>query len=60
MSPEMSGVLDRRPVPEATSRLRSGAPAAGFVKSALIVVGVGFLGIVVVLPIAAVLVEAFS
>jgi sulfate transport system permease protein len=59
ISPEMSGVLDRRSVPEATSRLRSRARAEGLVKSALIVVGVGFLGIVVVLPIAAVLVEAF-
>jgi sulfate transport system permease protein len=58
LSPEMTGVLEDRPVPTSDTRSRSPLRSEDFVKLALIVVGVGFLGVVVVLPIASVLVEA--
>ncbi|HEY5145414.1 MAG TPA: sulfate ABC transporter permease subunit CysW [Polyangiaceae bacterium] len=56
ISPEMTGVLEGRSDGEVAPR--SAIRSESLVKWALIVVGVGFLGVVVVLPIAAVLVEA--
>jgi sulfate/thiosulfate transport system permease protein len=56
ISPEMTGVLEGRSDGEVAPR--SPVHSEALVKWALIVVGVGFLGVVVVLPIASVLVEA--